>query len=169
MNRLVLRGAQLVYFMAPAYVANMVPPLVRYWRGWNPPISRRWLGTHKTVLGFAAGVLAAVLAALAQSHLAWAGTIAVDETWLGLGLRFGVGAMGGDAVKSLFKRRAGIPPGKPWIPFDQVDFVLGALVLVRPVADLTWPDMAAILLVSAAGHVLVNHLGYWLGVRPSKW
>lgn len=54
MNRLALRGMQLVYFIAPAYAANMLPPFVKYWRGWNPPISRRWLGDHKTVLGFGA-------------------------------------------------------------------------------------------------------------------
>lgn len=158
-----------MYFMAPAYGANMAPPFLKYWKGWNPPIDPRRLGSHKTVLGFAGGVLAAVLTALAQSHIAWADAIPVHETWLGLGLRFGIGAMTGDAVKSFFKRRAEVPPGERWIPFDQVDFVLGALVLVWPVADLSWPDVAAILLLSAAGHVVVNHVGYWLGVRPSRW
>ena len=41
---------QLVYLMLPAYLANMVPPFARYWPGWNGPISRRWLGDHKTVV-----------------------------------------------------------------------------------------------------------------------
>lgn len=59
-------------------------------------------------------------------------------------------------------------PGTRWTG-SHVDFVLGALVLVWPDADLSSPDVAAILLLSAAGDVLVNHLGYWLGVRPSKW
>src|SRR2546430_9192871 len=66
-GRLMLfRVLQLVYFMAPAYLANMAPPFVRYWKGWNRPISRRWLGAHKTVLGFAAGVLAATLVTFVQ-------------------------------------------------------------------------------------------------------
>ena len=82
-----LRVIQLMYFMAPAYVANMVPPFLKYWKGWNPPINRRWLGSHKTVLGFTAGVLAAVLTAAVQSHLGWsADAITVRETWLGLGV-----------------------------------------------------------------------------------
>jgi CDP-2,3-bis-(O-geranylgeranyl)-sn-glycerol synthase len=165
----VLRAIQLLYFMAPAYTANMLPPFVRYWRGWNAPLSRRWLGTHKTVVGFAAGVLGAVLVALLQSRVAWRDAIAVREGWLGVGLRLGAGAMAGDAVKSFFKRRSGIAPGGSWIPFDQTDFVLGALALVWPVAELSWADAAAIVLLSATGHVLVNHVGYWLGVRPSKW
>jgi len=164
-----LRGIQLVYFMAPAYAANMLPPFAKYWRGWNPPINRRWLGSHKTVLGFATGVSAAILMAVAQSQLAWSNAIAVYAAPAGLGLRFGIGAMAGDSIKSFFKRRMDIPPGEPWIPLDQVDFVLGALVLVWPVAELTWPDVPAILLLSGTGHVLVNHLGYWLGVRPTRW
>jgi CDP-2,3-bis-(O-geranylgeranyl)-sn-glycerol synthase len=62
-----MRALQLVYFMAPAYVANMLPPFVAHWRGWNPPISERWLGSHKTVLGFALGVVGGVIAACISS------------------------------------------------------------------------------------------------------
>jgi CDP-2,3-bis-(O-geranylgeranyl)-sn-glycerol synthase len=51
---------QLLYFMAPAYLANMAPPFVRYWKGWNRPIHARTLGDHKTVVGYALGVLTAV-------------------------------------------------------------------------------------------------------------
>src|SRR5256884_9818092 len=75
-GRLMLfRILQLAYFMAPAYVANMAPPFVRYWKGWNRPISRRWLGTHKTVLGVVLGVVAATLTTLVQWLLAWAGSM----------------------------------------------------------------------------------------------
>jgi CDP-2,3-bis-(O-geranylgeranyl)-sn-glycerol synthase len=59
--------------------------------------------------------------------------------------------MAGDAVKSFLKRRAGIRPGRPWIPFDQIDFVVGELVLVWTVADLAWWDVPLILLFSASG------------------
>jgi hypothetical protein len=41
----------LVYLMPPAYFANMAPPFVKYWRGWNRPIHHAWLGDHKTVMG----------------------------------------------------------------------------------------------------------------------
>jgi CDP-2,3-bis-(O-geranylgeranyl)-sn-glycerol synthase len=169
MRRLAMRGLRLIYFMAPAYVANMLPPFVAHWRGWNRPISERWLGSHKTVLGFGAGVLGSVVTTCIQSRIAWGGAIAVETGWLELGLLFGIGAMASDAVKSLFKRRAGIAPGRPWIPFDQIDFVVGALALVWASADLTPSDVPVILLVSAVGHVLVNHIGYALGVRRSPW
>lgn len=167
MPRPFYRVAQLVYFMLPAYAANMAPPFVRSWKGWNPPIARRHLGSHKTVLGFAAGVGTAVLVAWLQSRIAWDGSLADTGAWLGL--RFGLGAMAGDSAKSFLKRRMGIAPGARWIPFDQLDFVVGALVLTWSRASLSWIDVAVILVVTAVGHVLVNHLGYWLGIRDTKW
>lgn len=160
---------RLVCFMAPAYAANMAPPLGRLWPGWNPPISSRWLGSHKTVLGFLAGVVAALAIAFAQHRLGWHTTIGQDGGWLDLGLRLGVGAMAGDSAKSFFKRRLGIAPGRPWIPFDQLDFVLGALLLVGPRAALTAGDVAIVLGVSLAGHVAVSHVAYWLGLRDVEW
>ena len=163
------RVVQLLYFMAPAYAANMAPPFVRYWRGWNPPISRRWLGSHKTVVGFGAGILAAVTTTFLQSRIAWEGALVAPEPWITLGLRFGLGAMAGDAAKSFMKRRVGIAAGRPWAPWDQIDFVLGALALVWGVAALSWADLATIVGLSVVGHILVNHLGYWLGIRDVRW
>lgn len=164
-----MRVLQLLYFMAPAYAANMAPPFVRYWKGWNRPISERRLGSHKTVVGFALGVLAAVLVTFLQSRLAWDGAVVAYDGWLDLGARMGAGAMAGDSVKSFFKRRRGVAPGGTWIPFDQLDFVAGALLLAGWRAGLGWTDVAIILALSVLGHILVNHLGYWLGVRDARW
>ncbi len=163
------RLLELLYLMAPAYAANMAPPLVRYWRGWNRPINARWLGEHKTVIGFGAGVIAAVVAAGIQSRLRWASPISSVGHPLAHGLRLGFGAMLGDTIKSLVKRRVGIPPGAPWVPFDQLDFVLGALAFghrqIRPSAR----DAMAIVALSIAGHVAVNHVAYHLGIRDTRW
>lgn len=163
------RLIQLVYFMLPAYAANMAPPFMRFWTGWNPPLSRRWLGSHKTTLGFGAGVLVAVVTAFIQARIGWSGAIAATLGWLDLGIRFGLGAMAGDAVKSFVKRRLGIEPGRPWIPFDQLDFALGALLLVGPSAGLGGPDIVVLLVVTFAGDLAVNRVGYALGVRETSW
>jgi CDP-2,3-bis-(O-geranylgeranyl)-sn-glycerol synthase len=77
--------------------------------------------------------------------------------------------MGGDALKSLLKRLAGIPPGRPWIPMDQLDFVIGSLLLIVPFANVRWSDIAVILVVSFVGDIAVNHLSYALGIRKTKW
>jgi CDP-2,3-bis-(O-geranylgeranyl)-sn-glycerol synthase len=161
------RLAQLLYFMLPAYAANMTPPFMRYWKGWNPPIAPRYLGAHKTVLGFVSGVCAAILVASLQALIAWPGSLVPADPWLGI--RLGLGAMAGDSAKSFVKRRLGIPPGARWIPFDQLDFVAGALLLTCSRASLTWVDVAAIAVLTFVGHILVDHLGYWLHIRDTRW
>ena len=135
----------------------------------EPPISPRWLGSHKTVVGFAAGLLGAVATTLVQHVIGHTTGIVDYEHWLELGFRFGVGAMAADSVKSFVKRRLRIPPGAPWIPFDQLDFVLGALVLVAPRATLNLWDLVIVVALSFGGHILINHAAYWLGIRDVKW
>jgi CDP-2,3-bis-(O-geranylgeranyl)-sn-glycerol synthase len=166
---LLFRVAQLLYFMAPAYVANMVPPFAKYWKGWNAPISRRWLGSNKTVMGFLTAVCGAVATTFVQSRLDWSGGIVDYDRWFSLGVLFGVGAMLGDMAKSFVKRRVGIPPGQSWFPFDQTDFVLGALLFTGWCARLSAGDIVLILAMSIVGHIAANHVGYWLGVRPARW
>jgi CDP-2,3-bis-(O-geranylgeranyl)-sn-glycerol synthase len=39
------------------------------------------------------------------------------------------GALIGDIIESFFKRRIGRDRGENWIPFDQIDFILGVLLL----------------------------------------
>ena len=161
--------AQLVYLMAPAYLANMAPPFVRYWKGGNPPISARWLGAHKTVGGFALGILVAVAAAGLQRAIGWDGSLVSYERWPLIGLALGFGALAGDALKSLVKRRLGIAPGASWIPADQLDFVAGALVFAAPLAGLDALDVALIVAVSFAGDIAVNRLAWRLGIRDAPW
>lgn len=170
------RVLELLWFMAPAYAANMAPPFVRFWRGWNRPIHARWLGDHKTVVGYLAGVLAALAAIALQAllHHAFPAGIGpdplVDYTyWPWLGLAFGAGAMTGDSMKSFFKRRRRVPPGAPWIPFDQLDFAVGALLLVAPFADIGWVDVLVLLAVTFIGDILVNHASWRLGIKRGPW
>jgi CDP-2,3-bis-(O-geranylgeranyl)-sn-glycerol synthase len=160
-----VRIAELLFFMAPAYLADMAPPFVKYWPWWNRPIAERWLGSHKTVVGFAFGVAAAVVTTFVQWRIAWRGAITSYDDWLVLGLLFGVGAMAGDSLKSLLKRRIGIAPGHPWVPADQLDYVVGALALVWSRVSLSVGDVLVIALLSFAGQLVVTRIGYWLGVR----
>lgn len=159
----------LMYLMLPAYLANMAPPFTRFWRGWNRPISRKWLGDHKTVMGFCAGLAAAVATTFVQSKVNWHGGLVSYARWPLLGMAFGCGAMGGDSLKSFLKRLKGIPPGRPWIPMDQLDFVVGSLLLILPFANVTWLDIAIILALSLLGDIAVNHLSYALGIRETRW
>ena len=159
----------LLYFMAPAYLANMAPPFVRYWKGWNRPIHARTLGEHKTVLGYSLGVLVAIATIAVQTGIDVDFALIDYAHWFWLGLAFGVGAMTGDSLKSYFKRRRGLPPGTRWIPFDQLDFALGALLIVGPFSLLGWPDVLVILVVTLLGDIAVNRAAYWLRIKTSPW
>ena len=106
---------------------------------------------HKTIVGLFAGVVAAVVVTWGQACIGWQGAPVNYVDWIELGLYLGGGAMVGDSAKRFFKRRFGVRPGKPWVPRDQLDFVLGALVFVVGRAALSWRDVAAILLLSAGG------------------
>jgi CDP-2,3-bis-(O-geranylgeranyl)-sn-glycerol synthase len=108
-------------------------------------------------------------ATFVQSKLNWHGGLLPYAEWPLLGLAFGVGAMGGDSLKSFVKRLKGIPPGRPWIPMDQLDFVVGSLLLVTPIARVEWPDIVMIIFVSFAGDIVINHLSFALGIRESEW
>jgi CDP-2,3-bis-(O-geranylgeranyl)-sn-glycerol synthase len=155
--------------MLPAYCANMAPPFTRYWRGWNRPIHERLLGSHKTVLGFLAGVATGVLVAGVQSRIHAPWSLVDYQHWLLLGLSLGGGAMLGDALKSLIKRMLHIRPGARWIPFDQLDFVVGALALTGAYAGLGTTDVAAIAAMTFVGDIAVNQLSYRLGIKDSPW
>jgi CDP-2,3-bis-(O-geranylgeranyl)-sn-glycerol synthase len=167
----VLHLLQLAYFMAPAYLANMAPPFLRFWKGWNRPIHLRLLGSHKTVLGFVLGVATGVAAAGLQAVLALPHALATytGGAWLWLGLALGAGAMAGDALKSLLKRRLGIAPGRPWPPLDQIDFALGALALAGPSAGIGMLDVLAILAFTFIGDVLANRLSFRLHLKDVPW
>jgi CDP-2,3-bis-(O-geranylgeranyl)-sn-glycerol synthase len=87
----------------------------------------------------------------------------------------------GDAVKSYFKRRTGRDRGKPWFPFDQLDFVvfgLAAMAIASPLlvdgwvkAALLddWVVLATIVVLTPLLHFLVNVLGYVLKLKEVPW
>ena len=81
----------------------------------------------------------------------------------------GFGAIFGDLVKSLIKRRLNYEPGKRFIPFDQTDFVIGAIIFVFPLVKLSIDKIMIIIILSFILHIIVNHLAFYTGVRKEKW
>lgn len=160
---------ELIYLMLPVYFANMAPPFVKYWHGWNPPISRRYLGDHKTTLGFILGIATALAVALLQSRIQWVGSLVSYDQWISIGVATGLGAMLGDSIKSFFKRRLKISPGESWIPFDQLDFVCGGILALEFWYSFAWLDVIEIVVFSFAADIIVNHVSFFLGIRSTKW
>jgi CDP-2,3-bis-(O-geranylgeranyl)-sn-glycerol synthase len=172
------------YLMLPGMLANMAPPLVKRVHFLDYPVDfgmklrgRPILGSHKTFRGLFFGILVAVIIVffqglLFQGSVFFQGFSLFDysqHNFVVVGLLMGFGPLFGDAVKSFFKRQAGVGPGRPWIPFDQVDFVLGWLLFTAIVYVPPWQVALTLLLTVPLLHIATNHIGYYMGVNKSKW
>lgn len=166
-----------LYFFLPAYFANMCPVIAgKLHLPLGHPISERFLGSHKTWRGFYAGYIGA-LAILALQLFMQKEQLITSYTLLDYqninifvyAFLFGIGAITGDALKSFFKRRIGIKPGAPWFPFDQLDFVVVALLFIWPFFSLPWQHILVLLIATPVLHLLVNILAYKLKLKKVWW
>jgi len=175
--------AAAVWLMLPAYAANMAPVFAKKYKFVNSlaiPVDfgikigkNRLFGEHKTVRGFVVGVIAAVFVIVAQtavyaySPYLWEISV-INYAGVNLayfGILLGAGALFGDLIKSFFKRRVGIAPGKDWPPFDELDFVIGALAAVSFVQPLSFELILTALIISPILHVLANRVGRKLKIK----
>lgn len=142
---------QAFWIVIPVYVANASAVIV----GGGTPIDfwkktkdgKRILGDGKTWRGLFAGTFLGMTAGfglvVAAAYISLSQYDFLGLTnFLGFPLMFPVlfslcfGALLGDVIESYFKRRFGIDRGKDWIPFDQLDFVCGALFLSFIISEL---------------------------------
>jgi CDP-2,3-bis-(O-geranylgeranyl)-sn-glycerol synthase len=162
-----------LYFFLPAYFANMSPVLLKWIPFANIPVNKKIFGSNKTWRGLIVGTLTGGLIFALQKWIHKLGfqnlaIIDYSDFSLLLGFLLGFGALLGDLVKSYYKRKAGIKPGCPFVPFDQIDFVIGALVIgffiYVPPAEVA----LFLIILSPILHIIVNYLGYLLGIRKRK-
>ena len=135
---------QALWLILPAYIANASAVLV----GGGKPIDsgktwkdgKRILGDGKTWRGLFSGAFVGITAGFGLVVAARYINMS-DFYFIGLNDFTGFpwmipiifslcfGALLGDITESFFKRRIGRKQGVDWIPFDQIDFILGALFL----------------------------------------
>lgn len=167
----------LVYFL-PAMVANGAPLVASRILRRRRPVDfgkvffdgRRIFGDSKSWEGLVIGVLAGGLVGVLYLN------VFGNSCWLVYGLVQGLGAMLGDLGNSFLKRRLGISPGKPFPPFDQITFILGAYLLsalsgVNRLVEVEvdpWVLLVALLMVLML-HPLTNLIAYKLGLKPVPW
>ena len=133
---------QALWLVLPAYIANASALLVGggipidFGKNWKD--GRRILGDGKTWRGLITGAVVGMTGGFGLSVVAKYAAVS-DFAFLGIDDFTGFplmipiiasicfGALIGDIVESFFKRRIGKVRGQDWIPFDQLDFILGAL------------------------------------------
>jgi len=169
------------YLMLPAYLANMAPVIVKKIDLLAIPIDfnkkiyhKPILGKNKTFRGFIFGIIFAIIITYLQFllyRMDFFKNISLFnyQNWLLIGFLMGFGALTGDLVKSFFKRRLGYEPGAKFVPFDQTDFVVGALLFIAPILDLTLKVFIVSLLLSFILHVIINHIAFYLKIRNERW
>lgn len=161
----------------PAGIANMTPSIANKIPGlnrWNTPIDfgksyrgKRLLGNNKRWRGL---VLGTIVAGIVGGLYYFAWTINHhkhfnDEILIYsviLGMIMGFGALVGDAVESFFKRQAKIKPGHTWFPFDQIDYIVGGLLLSYPFIRYTAMQILSVFVVYFGLHLIVNYVGFLL-------
>lgn len=136
---------------------------------------KRIFGDHKTIRGFVVGILVSILFSLIEQNLYLSSSFLQEHLKLDysslnailLGFLGGLGCMTGDAVKSFFKRRLDIKPGKSWIPFDQIDYIIGGIILTAFYIPLQLNDYLLIFIVWTIIHPLSTITGYLLKVKDA--
>lgn len=175
---------QALYFMLPAYCANMAPVFAAKIFGKKFSASldfgykyqgQDFLGKNKTWRGLVAGILVGIIIAYVQAYLYqfkfWQNLSIVNYNLadvFALGFAFGLGVILGDAIKSFFKRRKKIKPGDKWFPWDQLDF-LGGLILVLFVYLPPWDIFIIAVIISPFLPLAANWIGYKLKLKKVAW
>lgn len=181
-----------LYFFAPALIGNMMASLTRrisFLKFLNIPVDfgkkingNVILGPSKTWRGLISGPLFGIGIVLLQLVLYrydfFQNISLVNYREINILLFSSLmcfGALFGDLIFSFFKRRINVEPGKPWIPFDQLDFVIGSFLFLTPYLNFVLhlnfglSQWVAILAISFLLHVLTNNIGYYTHLQKNRW
>lgn len=172
------------WFLLPAAAANAIPVFVAkipVLDKFDAPIDggrkigkHDILGSHKTWRGLIAGIIIATLVLWLQQFLVvttdWFDFFTEPVNYatlpvLLLGPAFAIGALGGDAIESFFKRRFSIKSGRAWVPFDQVDYIIGSILMSLFFVVLTPLHYALMLVIWFVVHIASTIIGYKLGLK----
>jgi CDP-2,3-bis-(O-geranylgeranyl)-sn-glycerol synthase len=161
---------QAILFIFPAYCANATPVLAgggtKIDFGKNFIDGKRLFGNNKTFRGFLFGWLVGLSVGLVECYF-------LPSHILSLPILFAVlipfGALLGDLTAAFLKRRLNIAPGGLFPIVDQIDFVIGALIISLPLALIDWKTAATILLITPPIHLFTNFCAYKLKLKKHPW
>ena len=175
-----------VYFFLPAYFANMTPPIAKRLRILNSlakPIDfdkkffgKPIFGSHKTwrgaILSFFVGFSTVFLQRFLFKFEYFKKISILDYSKINIFLLatlISLGQIFGDLFFAFIKRRIGLKPGAPFLPFDQTNYVFGCFLFLQPYLRLDLKIWLMILILTFFLHIIFNRLGYHLKIHQAKW
>jgi CDP-2,3-bis-(O-geranylgeranyl)-sn-glycerol synthase len=150
----------------PTYCTNGAPVIFGGGRpidfGRSFPDGERIFGDHKTIYGFVSGLVVGFVVALFESYfVSWDSFV--------VAILASLGALLGDLAGAFVKRRFKIKPGAPLPGVDQLDFVVGAILLVSTVFQITAGSLLIVILVTPPIHLLTNIGAHLLRLKSNYW
>jgi CDP-2,3-bis-(O-geranylgeranyl)-sn-glycerol synthase len=169
--------AYALFFIFPAYVANAVPVILGGGQpidlGRKMPDGKPVFGSHKTIRGFATGIIAGTLTGAGQNavlrFIAPSDFALPFQFTLWLAFVISLGALIGDLAHSFVKRRIGISDGAPLPIADQLDFVVGAILFSFFVSPPPLITIFIIFIITFPVHLLTNIFAYLVGAKRTPW
>jgi CDP-2,3-bis-(O-geranylgeranyl)-sn-glycerol synthase len=170
-------------------MTNMIPslsatfgilkPLAKPIDGGKEFMGKPLLGDHKTWRGILTGSVIGFLIIFLQKWIfinnpstqAFSLVNYYDISIWNFALPLIVGVILGDLSFAFIKRRLNLKPGAKFMPFDQINYVLGAALFLFLFSDvniglLQW---TTIMILTFVLHVGATQVGYKLGLSRSQW
>lgn len=169
--------------MLPAYLANPAAAIAakagkpgspidngKYYKG------KRIFGDGKTYKGFFSGICFGIFIAFIENFMN--STLlnnSMPQFTIAALISLPVGSMAGDLIASFFKRRFGLERGTAFPLLDQLDFVFGAWLITAIFAtswfmnNFTREIIFAAILLTPFLHLIVNIIGYRVGISREPW
>ena len=155
-----------LYIILPIYCTNGAPVIF----GGGRPIDsgkslsdgQRIFGGNKTIRGFIGGLAVGIVVGAFEATF-------LSPDLMIIAIFASLGALLGDLAGAFVKRRLKMKPGAPLPGLDQLDFVVGAILLISMVSYLTLGTALILVLVTPPIHFLTNLGAYALGLKSAYW
>ncbi len=163
---------KILWIFLPGAFANMAPLIFQRINFLNIPINKKLFGENKTYRGLFFEIVLSIMIAFLQrlSGALFRSIEIINYNEINIfifGLFMGLGALMGDLLKSLIKRKLNIAPGKSFPIFDQIDWIIGVIIVLRFYINITIDFIVISILLLGTLHFLTNIVSYKLRIRKT--